>query len=239
MHHGKKYKDAAAKVDKMKAYEPAEAISLLKEVSTSSFDGTVELHIRLGVDPRHSDQQVRGVAILPAGSGRKVRILVFAEGDNAKAAEDAGAEYVGTDEFIKKIQGGWLEFDVVLATPDMMQRVAAVAKILGPRGLMPSPKAETVTTDVRGSIDQIRKGRVQFAVDKVGVIHCPIGKISFEESQIMENFVTMVDAVTRAKPAASKGQYVKSVSLAPTMGPSIHVDVNSTLAMEGVSAAGH
>lgn len=233
--HGKKYRNAAGLVDRERLYEPAEAVTLLKQLSISSFDGTIELHMRLGVDPRHSDQMVRGVAVLPAGTGRKVRVLVFAQGDAAKAAEEAGADFVGGEDLIKRIQGGWLDFDVVLATPDMMQTVSKVARVLGPRHLMPSPRTETVTPDIKHGIEEIRKGRVQFAVDKSGIIHAPIGKVSFEEQQLLDNLATMVDAVTRAKPAAAKGHYVRSIALAPTMGPSVRLDVNAALTMQAAA----
>lgn len=231
MQRGKKYRNISGEVDKAHLYEPAEAVGLVKRASTSAFDGTVELHMRLGVDPRHSDQMVRGVAVLPAGTGKKVRIVVFAQGDAARDAEEAGADFVGGEDLIKRIQGGWLDFDVVLATPDMMQTVSKVARILGPRHLMPSPRTETVTTDIRRGLDEIRKGRVQFAVDKTGIVHAPIGKVSFEEEQLLDNLTTMVDAITRAKPQGSKGQYVKSIALAPTMGPAVRLDVNSALTL--------
>jgi large subunit ribosomal protein L1 len=231
VNRGKKYREAVATVEHGKAYEPAEAVSLVKQASTSKFDGTVELHMRLGVDPRHSDQMVRGVAVLPAGTGKKVRIVVFAEGDAAKEAEEAGADFVGTEDLIKKIQGGWLDFDVVVATPDMMQAVSKVARVLGPRHLMPSPKTETVTNDIKKALDEIRKGRVQFAVDKAGIVHAPIGKVSFDDQQLLDNLATMVEAVNRAKPHAAKGHYVRSIALAPTMGPSVRLDVASALSL--------
>ena len=231
MQRGKKYRNAVATIERERTYEPAEAVNLVKQASTSSFDGTVELHMRLGVDPRHSDQMVRGVAVLPAGTGKKVRVVVFAQGDAAREAEEAGADHVGGEDLVKRIQDGWLEFDVVLATPDVMQTVSKVARILGPRHLMPSPRTETVTTDIKKALDEIRGGRVQFAVDKAGIVHAPIGKVSFEDQQLLDNLATMVDAVTRAKPQASKGQYVKSIALAPTMGPAVRLDVSSALAL--------
>lgn len=233
MYRGKKYRNASVAIESGKNYEPAEAVSLVKQASTSSFDGTVELHMRLGVDPRHSDQVVRGVAVLPAGTGKKVRIVVFAQGDAANEAEQAGADHVGGEDLVKRIQGGWLDFDVVLATPDMMQTVSKVARVLGPRHLMPSPRTETVTTDIKKAMDEIRGGRVQFAVDKAGIVHAPIGKVSFEDQQLLDNLATMVEAINRAKPQAAKGQYVKSIALAPTMGPSVRLDVNSALALHG------
>lgn len=231
MNRGKKYRNAATTVEHGRAYEPAEAVTLVKQASTSSFDGTVELHMRLGIDPRHSDQMVRGVAVLPAGTGRKVTIVVFAQGEAAREAEECGADHVGGEDLVKRIQGGWLDFDVVLATPDMMQTVSKVARILGPRHLMPSPRTETVTTDLKKALDEIRGGRVQFAVDRTGIVHAPIGKVSFEDKQLLDNLATLVDAVTRAKPQAAKGQYVKSIAIAPTMGPSVRLDVASALAL--------
>jgi large subunit ribosomal protein L1 len=236
MHRGKKYQEAISKIDRTRSYEPDEAIDLVKQVSTSKFDGSVELHMRLGVDPRHADQMVRGVAVLPAGTGKKLRVLVFAQGDAAREAEESGADYVGGEDLAKRIQGGWLDFDVALATPDMMATVSKLGRILGPRGLMPNPRTETVTTDVKHSLDEIRKGKVQFAVDKDGNIHVPIGKVSFDQKQLHDNLATMVDAVTRAKPQGAKGQYVKSVALAPTMGPSVDLDVPETLTLQPSAA---
>jgi large subunit ribosomal protein L1 len=233
---GKRYREAIDHVEKSRLYEPAEGIEVLKKVSTSKFDGTVELHIRLGVDPRHSDQMVRGVAVLPAGTGRKVRVLVFAEGDAARAAEEAGADYVGRDDLIKKIQGGWLDFDVALATPDMMKTVQTIARILGPRGLMPNPRSQTVTTDMGRGIDEIRKGRVQFSVDKAGIVHVPIGKVSFDNQKILDNLATMIEAINAAKPAGAKGHYVQGIALAPTMGPAVRLDLSSTLALKPAAA---
>lgn len=229
MQHGKKYRNVMELVDHSRLYEPKDAVSLVKQTSISKFDGTVELHMRLGVDPRHSDQMVRGVAVLPAGTGKKVRVLVFAQGEAAKQAEEAGADFVGGEDLTKRIQGGWLDFDVALATPDMMNIVSKVARILGPRHLMPNPRSETVTTDIKRAIDEIRKGRVQFAVDKSGIVHAPIGRVSFDDEQLLNNLATMVDAITRAKPSASKGQYVKSIAIAPTIGPSVRLDINSAL----------
>ncbi|HZT95635.1 MAG TPA: 50S ribosomal protein L1 [Chloroflexota bacterium] len=237
MNRGKKYRAAVEQVDREREYAPPDAVELVKKVSTSSFDGTVELHMRLGVDPRHDDQRVRGVAVLPAGTGRKVRILVFAEGDAAREAEEAGADYVGAEDLAKRIQGGWLDFDVALATPETMRTtVSKLGKVLGPRGLMPSPRSETVTTDVKSSIDEIRKGRVQFAVDRAGNIHVPIGKVSFEENQLLNNLATMIDAIARAKPSGAKGNYVRSVAIAPTMGPSVRLDVSSALNLQPSAA---
>ncbi len=233
MNRGKKYRAALEQVEQERQYAPADAVGLVKKISTSKFDGTVELHMRLGVDPRHDDQRVRGVAVLPAGTGRKVRILVFAEGDAAREAEEAGADFVGGDDLAKRIQAGWLDFDVALATPDAMRTtVSKLGKVLGPRGLMPSPRSETVTTDVRSSIDEIRKGRVQFAVDRTGNIHVPIGKISFEDGQLLNNLAVMIDAISRAKPSGAKGHYVRSAAIAPTMGPSVKLDIAEALSLQ-------
>ncbi len=225
---GKKYREAAQKIDRTRNYTPEEAIRLLKEVAYTEFDPTAEVHIRLGVDPRHSDQQVRGTVVLPHGTGKKVKILVFAEGEDAKIAEEAGADYVGSDEYIQKIQKeGWLDFDVAIATPQMMSKVARLGRILGPRGLMPSPKAGTVVRgeDLPRVIDEIRRGRVEFRVDRTGNLHIPFGKVrKFSEKQLLDNLAAVMEAVVRAKPAAAKGTYIRRVTVAPTMGPGIRVD---------------
>ncbi len=225
---GKKYREAAQKIDRARNYTPEEAIHLLKEVAYTQFDPTAEVHIRLGVDPRHSDQQVRGTVVLPHGTGKKVKILVFAEGEDAKIAEEAGADYVGSDEYIQKIQKeGWLDFDVAIATPQMMSKVARLGRILGPRGLMPSPKAGTVVRgeDLPRVIDEIRRGRVEFRVDRTGNLHIPFGKVrAFSEEQLLENLAAVMEAVVRAKPSAAKGTYIRRVTVAPSMGPGIRVD---------------
>ncbi len=232
---GKKYREAAQKVDRSRNYSPEEAIRLLKEVAYTKFDPTAEVHIRLGVDPRHSDQQVRGVVVLPHGTGKKVRILVFAEGEAARIAEEAGADYVGTDEYIEKIQKeGWLDFDVALATPEVMSKVARLGRILGPRGLMPSPKSGTLVKaeDLPRAIEEIRKGRVEFRVDRTGNLHIPFGKVqSFSEQQLLENLAAVMEAVVRARPSAVKGAYIRRVVVAPTMGPGIRVDPNEAAAL--------
>ncbi|MBV9279660.1 MAG: 50S ribosomal protein L1 [Chloroflexi bacterium] len=222
--HGKKYRQAAERVDRSRLYPPQEAVDLVKSVSTTTFDGTVEMHMRLGVDPRHADQQVRGVAVLPHGTGRRPRIVAFAQGDKAREAEEAGADVVGAEDLAKRIQEGWLDFDVAVATPDMMRVVGALGRILGPRGLMPNPRTGTVTVDIGKAIDEIRKGRVEFRVDRTALIHVPIGKVSFEPQQLLDNLATMVDAIVRARPSGAKGTYIRSVSLAPTMGPGITLD---------------
>ncbi len=232
---GKKYRAALEKIDRHKYYTPEEAVRLLKEVAYTEFDPTAEVHIRLGVDPRHSDQQVRGTVVLPHGTGKKVRIVVFAEGEDARIAEAAGADYVGSDEYVEKIQKeGWLDFDVAIATPPMMSKVARLGRILGPRGLMPSPKAGTVVKgeDLPRVIDEIRRGRVEFRVDRTGNLHIPFGKVrAFSEQQLLENLAAVMDAVVRARPSAAKGTYIRRVVLAPSMGPGIRVDPNLAAAM--------
>ena len=224
MKHGKKYKEAAKLVDRSVFYEPAEAVALVKKTTVAKFDETVEVHIRTGCDGRHAEQQVRGAVVLPNGTGTTVRILVFAKGEKATEAEAAGADYVGAEELIPKIQNeGWFEFDVVVATPDMMGVVGRLGKVLGPKGLMPNPKAGTVTMDVTKAIADIKAGKVEYRLDKANIIHCPIGKVSFDETKLQENYQALLDAIIKAKPAALKGQYLKSVSLATTMGPGVRV----------------
>ena len=233
--HGKKYLAAAAKVDHDREYNPREAIALVKETSITSFDATVELHIRLGIDPRHADQQVRSVVVLPHGTGKSVRVVVFAEGDGASLAREAGADYVADDdEMIKKIQGGWTDFDVAIATPDMMGKVGRLGRVLGPRGLMPNPKAGTVVSaeDIPRVVNETKAGRVEFRVDKTSNLHVSIGKVSFDENQIYENMTALMEAVKKARPASSKGTYVRRVTLTTTMGPGIKVDPIQSLAME-------
>ena len=228
--HGKKYLEAVKLVERERLYPPAEAAALLKQTSAVSFDATTEVHIRLGVDPRHADQMVRGTVVLPHGTGRQVRVLVFAQGEKAREALDAGAELVGGEDLVKKIESGWLEFDVALATPDMMGMVGKLGKILGRRGLMPNPKSGTITFDLTRAIREVKAGRVEFKVDKGGIIHARFGKTSFAEEQLVENLATLVDAVNRAKPTAAKGQYFRGLTVASTMGPGIHVDVPALLA---------
>ncbi len=228
--HGKKYLEASKLVEHERAYLPAEAAALLRQTAVVAFDATTEVHIRLGVDPRHADQMVRGTVVLPHGTGRQVRVLVFAQGEKAREALDAGAELVGGEDLVKKIESGWLEFDVALATPDMMGMVGKLGKILGRRGLMPNPKSGTITLDLARAIREVKAGRVEFKVDKGGIIHARFGKTSFAEEQLVENLATLVDAVNRAKPAAAKGQYFKGLTVASTMGPGIHVDVPALLA---------
>ncbi len=224
MKHGKKYEEAAKLVDRTTQYEVADAVALVKKTAVAKFDETVEAHVRLGVDGRHADQQVRGAVVLPHGTGKQVRVLVFAKGDKLAEAEAAGADHVGGEELIPKIQNdGWFEFDVVVATPDMMGVVGRLGRVLGPKGLMPNPKAGTVTMEVGKAVEDIKAGKIEYRLDKANIIHCPIGKASFTEQQLTDNFDTLMDALVKAKPASAKGQYFKSVTLTNTMGPGIKV----------------
>ncbi len=225
MFRGKKYQESAKLVDRQKLHEPLEALELAQKTSKAKFDETVEVHIRLGVDSRHADQQVRGAVVLPHGTGRTVRVLVFAKGDKAKEAEQAGADFVGAEELVTKIQGeNWFDYDVVVATPDMMGVVGRLGKVLGPKGLMPNPKAGTVSMDVAKAIADIKAGKIEYRLDKTNIIHCPIGKSSFSADKLMDNFRTLLGAVVKAKPAAAKGQYLKSIVVTSTMGPGIKVN---------------
>ena len=225
MKRGKKYTDAVKAFDKSVQYDTNEAIGLVKKSATAKFDETVEAHIRLGVDGRHADQQVRGAVVLPHGTGKTVRVLVFAKGDKANEAEAAGADFVGAEELIPKIQNdGWFEFDVVVATPDMMGVVGRLGRVLGPKGLMPNPKAGTVTMDVTKAVNDIKAGKIEYRLDKTNIIHVPVGKVSFTEDQLADNFQTIMGAIIKAKPASAKGQYLKSVTLASTMGPGVKVN---------------
>ena len=228
---GKKYQDASKLVDKDKFYAPEEALDLAKKAAYTKFDETVELHLRMNLDPRHADQQLRGVALLPNGLGKKVRILVFTQGEAVKIAEDEGADYVGDDELIKKIEGGWLEFDVAIATPDMMAKVSKLGRILGRKGLMPNPKSGTVSPpqNLPRVIGDARKGRVEFKLDKTAIVHVPIGKASFEDSKLLENFNALMEAVVKGKPSGAKGQYIKSATITTTMGPGIGLDLQAAL----------
>jgi large subunit ribosomal protein L1 len=225
MKRGKKYADSAKLIEKSVQYDAVEAISLVKKTAVAKFDETIEAHIRLGVDGRHADQQVRGAVVLPHGTGKKVRVLVFAKGDKVAEAEAAGADYVGGDELIPKIQNeGWFEFDVVVATPDMMGIVGRLGRVLGPKGLMPNPKAGTVTMDVTKAIKDIKAGKIEYRLDKTNIIHVPVGKASFTEQQLNDNFNTLMGAIVKARPASAKGQYLKSVTLVSTMGPGIKLN---------------
>jgi len=231
---GKKYRQAAQLVDRMRAYLPAEAVELAQKTSMANFDATVEVHLNMGVDPRHADQQVRGVVLMPHGTGKQVRILVFAEGEAEKIAQEAGADYVGTDELTKKIQGGWLDFDVAIAIPQVMGKVGRLGRVLGPRGLMPSPKAGTIVQpdDLPRLIQETRLGRVEFRVDKTANIHVPIGKASFSSEQLLDNFTAFMEAIIRAKPSGAKGQYVKKIVMTTTMGPGIKVNPMEAMALK-------
>ncbi|XYZ68588.1 50S ribosomal protein L1 [Bacillus amyloliquefaciens] len=224
---GKKYVEAAKLVDRAKAYDVAEAVALTKKTNTAKFDATVEVAFRLGVDPRKNDQQIRGAVVLPNGTGKTQRVLVFAKGEKAKEAEAAGADYVGDSDYIAKIQQGWFEFDVIVATPDMMGEVGKIGRVLGPKGLMPNPKTGTVTFEVEKAIGEIKAGKVEYRVDKAGNIHVPIGKVSFEDEKLVENFTTMYDTILKAKPAEAKGVYVKNVAVTSTMGPGVKVDAST------------
>jgi large subunit ribosomal protein L1 len=230
MAHGKKYIEAAKLVEHGRVYEPGEAVELVKQTTTVSFDATVEAHLRLGVDPRHADQLVRGTVVLPHGTGKVVRVAVFATGEKAQEALRAGADEVGGDDLVKKIEAGWLEFDVALATPDSMGLVGKLGKILGRRGLMPNPKAGTITFDLERAIKEVKAGRVEYKVDKAGIVHVAVGRSSFEAAALLENLATLVDAVNRAKPSGAKGQYLKTLTIASTMGPGIRVDLPGVLA---------
>ena len=228
--HGKKYLEAAKLVDREQVYPPLEAAELARQTTYVAFDASIEVHLRLGVDPRHADQMVRGTVVLPHGTGKIVRVAVFAQGEKAQEALRAGADEVGGDDLVKKIEAGWLEFDVAIATPDSMAMVGKLGKILGRRGLMPNPKAGTITFDLERAVKEVKGGRVEFRVDKSGIIHAAVGKSSFEAAALVDNLAALVDAVNRAKPAGSKGQYIKSLTIASTMGPGIRVDVPGVLA---------
>lgn len=232
--HGKKYLAAAAKIEAERLYNPKEAVTLARATTVTKFDSTVEIHMRLGVDPRHADQQVRDVVVLPHGLGKTVRVLVFAQGDGAQFARDAGADIVADDEIINKIQGGWTEFDVAIATPDMMGKVGRLGRVLGPRGLMPNPKAGTVVPaeDLPRVINESKAGRVEFRVDKTANLHVPIGKASFDEKMLYENMAALMEAVKKARPATSKGAYIKRITLTTTMGPGIKIDPTQAQSME-------
>ncbi|WP_040197830.1 50S ribosomal protein L1 [Candidatus Soleaferrea massiliensis] len=232
MKHGKKYSDSAKLVDRTKVYDTNEALDLCIKTAKAKFDETVEVHVRLGVDSRHADQQVRGAVVLPNGTGKKVRVLVFAKGDKVDAALEAGAEYAGGEEYMTKIQNeGWMDFDVVIASPDMMGVVGRLGKILGPRGLMPNPKAGTVTPDVARAVTEAKAGKIEYRLDKTNIIHCPIGKVSFGTEKLSKNLDTLMAAIAKAKPAAAKGQYIKSCVVSATMGPGVRVNSNKYVAV--------
>ena len=226
MKHGKKYVESSKLIDRTKLYDTVEALEVTVKGATAKFDETVELHVRLGVNSRHADQQVRGAVVLPNGTGKNVRVAVFAKGDKIDAALAAGAEYVGAEDLMEKIQGGFMDFDVCIASPDMMGIVGRLGKILGPRGLMPSPKAGTVTPDVAKAVTEAKAGKIEYRLDKTNIIHCPIGKVSFGAEKLQENLETLMEAIVKAKPAAAKGQYIKSVAVASTMGPGVKINPN-------------
>ena len=228
-HHGKKYEEAAKLIDQTKAYEPPEAVTLAKKAAFAKFDESVELHLRMGVDVRNANQQVRGIALLPHGLGKQVKILVFAQGEAERAAREAGADFVGNDDLIKKVEGEWTDFDVAMATPDMMGKIAKLGKVLGRKGLMPNPKAGTVVqpADLPRVIDEARKGRVEFKLDKTNLIHVVVGKKSFEDNKLVDNLTSIIDAVEKAKPAGAKGQFIKSATLSTAMGPGVKLDLKS------------
>jgi len=236
MKHGKKYTEAAKLIERAKLYDPDEALEAAIKTATAKFDETVELHVRLGVDSRHADQQVRGAVVLPNGTGRSVRVAVFAKGDDAKAAEAAGAEIVGAEDLVARIQGeGFMDFDVAIASPNMMGLVGRLGKVLGPRGLMPSPKAGTVTPNVAQAVIDAKAGKIEYRLDKTNIIHCPIGKVSFGTEKLQENFNALVDAIIKAKPAAAKGQYIRSCTVAATMGPGVKINPAKVVAVSTAS----
>jgi large subunit ribosomal protein L1 len=231
--HGKKYLEALAKVDRSQRYHPTEAVKLVKEVSFVNFDETVELHLRTSLDPRHAEQQLRGTVVLPHGLGKKVRVVVFAEGEGAKLSEEAGADYVGSDDLVKKIEGGWTEFDVALATKETMSKVTRLGRILGPRGLMPNPRSGTVVEaeDLPKAVRDAKAGRVEFRLDRTALVHVAVGKASLNEDQLLENMATLVEAIVKSRPPGAKGQYIKSATLTTTMGPGIRLDLQPTLSL--------
>ena len=234
--HGKRYLEAMAKIDKAKLYSVDEAISLAKEVHPAKFDETVELHIRTGLDPRHAEQQIRGSTVLPHGLGKVLKVLVFTEGEAVRWAQDAGADFVGSDDLIKQVEGGWTDFDVAIATREMMGKVGRLGRILGPRGLMPNPRSGTVVNgeDIAKTVNDAKQGRVEFRLDRLANIHMPLGKVSFDDAKIRENMATLIEAVNAAKPKEAKGQYIRGATLTTTMGPGIHLDLAQTLAMKMV-----
>ena len=235
--HGKRYREALKVLEPGKLYDPDTAVTLLKQMPAAKFDETVELHVRLGIDPKQADQQVRGTVVLPHGTGKSVRLLVLAKGEKVKEAQEAGADSVGLEEFVEKIQGGWLEFDTVVATPDVMNVVGRLGRILGPRGLMPNPKAGTVTFDLTRAIREIKAGKIEYRVDRFGILHLPLGKASFSAPALQENLATLMSAIVRSKPSSSKGQYLRSITLTTTMGPGISIDPSKATAATAVGVA--
>lgn len=235
--HGKRYREALKVLERGKLYDPDTAVTLLKQMPIAKFDETVEVHIRLGIDPKQADQQVRGTVVLPHGTGKSVRLLVLAKGEKVKEAQEAGADYVGLEEYVEKIQGGWLEFDTAVATPDVMNVVGRLGRILGPRGLMPNPKAGTVTFDLGRAIREIKAGKIEYRVDRFGILHLPLGKASFSAPALQENLATLMSAIVRSKPSSSKGQYLRSITLSTTMGPGIPIDPSKAASASAVGVA--
>jgi large subunit ribosomal protein L1 len=235
--HGKRYREAAKLISEGQQYDPQAAIAVIKQMPGTKFDQTVEVNIRLGIDSKQADQQVRGTVVLPHGTGKTVRLLVFAKGEKVKEAQEAGADYVGLEEYVEKIQGGWLEFDVAAAAPDVMNVVGRLGRVLGPRGLMPNPKAGTVTFDLARAVKEIKAGKIEYRVDKFGILHVPVGKLSFAEPSLLENFTVLLTAILRAKPASSKGQYLRSISLSATMSPGIAIDPAKVSSLATAGAA--
>ncbi|MGI6468573.1 MAG: 50S ribosomal protein L1 [Syntrophomonadaceae bacterium] len=231
MKRGKAYQDAAKQFDRTQLYEPVQALQIVKDIAKAKFDETVEVHIKLGVDPRHADQQVRGTVSLPHGTGKTRKVLVFAKGEKAKEAENAGADFVGAEELAERIQGGWFDFDVAVATPDMMAVVGKLGKLLGPRGLMPNPKSGTVTFDIERTVKELKAGRIEYRVDKSAIVHAPIGRVSFDVDRLRENLVVFAEALIKARPAAAKGQYMRSVTVCSTMGPGVKINPLALVAM--------
>ena len=231
--HGRKYREALEQVDRDRNYEPREAVKLAKDTAFAKFDETVELHLRTGLDPRHADQQLRGTVVLPHGLGKKVCVLVFAEGEATKLAEEAGADFVGGEDLVKKIEGGWIEFDVALATKDIMNKVSRLGRVLGPRGLMPNPRSGTVVEgeDIAKAVRESKAGRVEFRLDRTALVHVPVGKVSLNEDQLLENIATLVEAIVKSRPSGAKGQYIRSATLTTTMGPGIRLDLQPTLSL--------
>ena len=234
---GKRYEELSKKIDRTREYTPEEGVKLVKDTSAAKFDTTVEIHLRMGVDPKQADQMVRGSAVLPNGTGKTVRVIVFAQGDRARDAQTAGADAVGAEDLAKRIEGGWLDFDVAIATPDMMGQVGRLGRVLGPRGLMPNPKSGTVTLDITKAVRDAKGGRIEFRVDKTGVIHTVVGKSSFSEQALLQNLATAMDAITRARPTGVKGDYIRSVHLTSTQGPSVKLERGAAMALAGRSAA--
>jgi len=231
--HSKRFNELSTKVDKINLYQPEEALKLVKETASANFDETIEIAVKLGVNPKHADQNIRGTVVLPHGTGQEIKLIVFAKGEKIKEAEEAGADIAGGEELAEKIEGGWLDFDVAVATPDMMSVVGKLGRILGPKGLMPNPKGGTVTFDLSKAIKEFKAGKLEYRVDKVGIIHLPFGKVSFESKELLDNFKLIIDTLLRVRPAAAKGRYINSITLSSTMGPGVRVDISSSMTLVG------